>query len=139
MGVGELIASMVSGIEIPAGGAFFARSEVSTAGAVACGAAALAVVWFRNAVTPRADAAMRPTSCHRIFMENLTFVGCGLDHILRARTPPPGCRAGRRSLPSYVPPRICLSGVEPALAARWRRDRLHFSRLADDTEDSQKL
>src|ERR1700686_3064799 len=118
MGVGELIASMVSGIEIPAGGAFFARSEVSTAGAVACGAAALAVFWFRNAVTPRADAAMRPTSCHRIFMENLTFVGCGLDHILRAQTPPPGCRAGRRSLPSYVAPRF----VYPESSLPLRRD-----------------
>ena len=44
MGVGELMASVVSGIEIPAGAAsvaLFAMGGVLTAGAAACGAAAV--------------------------------------------------------------------------------------------------
>src|SRR5450755_981808 len=86
------MADVVLGIDTSPGAPFlasFARSGALAAedSAAACGAAA-AVFRFMNAVSPRANAAIKKTIFHRICMKNLTCMGCGLNDIPGVRNLP---------------------------------------------------
>src|SRR5712671_6116318 len=91
MGVGELMARVVSGIEIPgaaAGFAFLGVSGALTARADAWGAAAVAVLRLTSAVSPRASAAMTGAVFHRICMKTSPVRAAVLNHIAGAGMPP---------------------------------------------------
>jgi hypothetical protein len=86
MGLSELIASVVSGIEIPEDGdslALLAAGGALTLGTAACGAAAVAVFRFMSAVHPSASTATKKTIFQRICMKNLTYMGCGFESYRR--------------------------------------------------------
>src|ERR1700687_3382176 len=80
MGLSELMASVVSGIEIPAGAAslaVFAKAGGLATVGVACGEAAAAVSRFMDAVSPRANTTMKMTNFQRICIRNLACMLCG--------------------------------------------------------------
>src|SRR5580693_2968462 len=80
MGVGELRARTVSGIDTGPPGTEAAATDF--AGAVACGAA-IAVLRLAAAIIPRAKATKRATDFHRISMKFFTWTCCGLESYRR--------------------------------------------------------
>jgi hypothetical protein len=78
MGLSELMARVVSGIETPTVAASLAFFTADV-GDTASGVAALAVPWVPSVVILNADAAIATTIIHRIFMKTLANVGCGFE------------------------------------------------------------
>jgi hypothetical protein len=80
MGLSELMASVVSGIEIPTGAAFqafFVEAEGLATEGVACDEAVAAAPRFMDAVSPTANTTMKMTNFQRICMRNLACMLCG--------------------------------------------------------------
>jgi hypothetical protein len=82
MGLSELIAVVVSGIESPVVAPTLLGDPWATAGAAACGVAAVVVLRLMNAVNAMAKMAVQNTIFHRIRMKP-HLLGCGMNHIPR--------------------------------------------------------
>jgi hypothetical protein len=86
MGAGELMASVVSGMDKRLLGALL-PALADLAGAAACGAAAVTMCRLLNTVSARAKAAARRIIFHRISMKTSPGKSAALNHTPAVRAP----------------------------------------------------